>query len=848
MSEKRTSSVAIGSRDQQPRRPLAEPCNLEALLAGFSASLADMEPNRVDTAFEQALRLIGECVSADEVRLLSVKGCSISGRIAYSWALGGAQTELACSSRDFVDRFPAAMEQLNLGEPLIFGAPGELPEQAHAERTYLSSIGLLAAIAQPIMVDGDLIALLFVHRFAETRWPATFVDKLPSIAGQFGNALARKQAQTESDRQLAFEAMLVDISARFVNPAPETIDAAMDGTLARIGTFFQADRVFVARFTDALTGSAGSLTYAWVAPHVATDDPLVGGASFDQRFPWMTARMRRGEVFRVSPDVMPPEAVAERDYVRRAGIQSSILIPLTVGGCIGGVTILDSFDPKRHWTRLQTQRLQLIGEIIASALERKLDQAVLHERGELLRATLERAPAGVALTDPRGNLVQANPSFCRMLGYDRSELRGRNVRDLTHPDDLYVTERALAAVVEKGMEAVPHEKRYIRKDGSPLWAQVVVSGIRDAEQGLRYLVGVVIDVSQRKAMEQELKHALAQVRDLKDRLEAENLLLREEIELKQSHEEITGESAAMRRIKAQIERVAPTDATVLILGETGTGKELAATAVHRLGKRANKPLIKVNCAALPEALIEAELFGREKGAYTGALTRQIGRFELADGATLFLDEIGDLPLGLQSKLLRVLQEGQFERLGSARTLQVDVRLIAATNRDLEQMVRDGSFREDLFYRLNVFPIEVPPLRERPEDIPALVWDLVGQCCERTGQTIQTIPARNMQALQTYAWPGNVRELYNQIERALILTQSPTLRVELPGTRQDSAPPPAAESLEAVERAHIAAVLARTGWRIRGELGAASILGLKPTTLEYRIKKLGLKRPSGVASK
>ncbi|MEA3278502.1 MAG: sigma 54-interacting transcriptional regulator, partial [Pseudomonadota bacterium] len=285
-----------------------------------------------------------------------------------------------------------------------------------------------------------------------------------------------------------------------------------------------------------------------------------------------------------------------------------------------------------------------------------------------------------------------------------------------------------------------------------------------------------------------------------------------------------------------------TDSTVLIQGETGTGKELVAAAVHRLSERRDKPLIKVNCAALPETLIEAELFGREKGAYTGALTRQAGRFELADGGTLLLDEIGELPTGLQSKLLRVLQEGRFERLGSTRTTQVDVRLIAATNRNLEQAVRDGRFRKDLFYRLNVFPIVMPPLRERAEDIPALVWELVAECCEKTGRKVQSIPQRDMRALQAYAWPGNVRELRNLIERALILTRGSTLRVNHSGDAGQQAPPEGAETLEAVERMHIEDVLARTGWRIRGEGGAAAILGLKPTTLEYRIKKLGLKRP------
>jgi PAS domain S-box-containing protein len=588
------------------------------------------------------------------------------------------------------------------------------------------------------------------------------------------------------------------------------------------------------------------LTRGWVAPGVSTADPHLQGRLFDESFPWVTARLREGRVFVLPIDEFPAEAAAERDYVRQARIESSILVPLVVGGTVTGAVILDSFERGRRWNQLLAQRLRVLGEIIASALQRTQDMRALRDRDQLLMATLERAPAGVALADPSGVLVQANPSFCRMLGYSESELAGKNVREITLAEDLHLTEQALEAIVARPtlvpQDACSYEKRYVRKDGTAVWAQVVVSDLRDVSGELRYFVAVAIDVSARKSVEQDLTRALAEVRRLKERLEAENLLLREEIELHQSHEEITGDGPAIRDLKAKIERVAPTDSTVLILGETGTGKELVANALHRLSNRRGRPMIKVNCAALPETLIEAELFGREKGAYTGALTRQVGRFEVADGGTLFLDEIGELPLGLQSKLLRVLQDGTFERLGSAQVIDVDVRLIAATNRNLERAVAEGRFREDLYYRLNVFPILVPPLRERTEDIPALVWTLIGECCERTGRSIRSVPSRDMTRLQAFPWPGNVRELRNVIERGLILSEGPTLRIEAPGQSPDALPQGAAdESLEAIERAHIRAILGRTGWRIRGERGAAAILGLKPTTLEYRIKKLGLTR-------
>ena len=294
------------------------------------------------------------------------------------------------------------------------------------------------------------------------------------------------------------------------------------------------------------------------------------------------------------------------------------------------------------------------------------------------------------------------------------------------------------------------------------------------------------------------------------------------------------------KMLAQARRVAPTDAAVLITGETGTGKELLAQAIHDMSDRSGKTMVIVNCAALPPPLIESELFGREKGAYTGAMTRQIGRFEVADGSTLFLDEIGDLPLDLQVKLLRVLQDGRFERLGSNRTLTANVRVIAATNHDLGAMVRDGRFREDLFHRLNVYPIEVPPLRARVSDIPFLVWRFVQEFNRKMGKSIDSISGQTMDRLKQYPWPGNVRELRNLIERAMIGCDGRSLTIELPAGAQGPVSDPV--TLEEVERKHIRDVLERVHWRISGKQGAAEILGLRRTTLHTRMKKLGITRP------
>jgi PAS domain S-box-containing protein len=354
------------------------------------------------------------------------------------------------------------------------------------------------------------------------------------------------------------------------------------------------------------------------------------------------------------------------------------------------------------------------------------------------------------------------------------------------------------------------------------------------------VIAAVFDqVLERRNREETLRSALAEVRSLKEELQTENPVLRKVRRAEVSNLPV-GESPAAKRVMALIEQVAATDSTVLLLGETGTGKEVFASRIHELGSRRNRPMVRVNCAAIPSTLIESELFGREKGAFTGALARQVGRFELADKATIFLDEIGDLPLDVQVKLLRVLEEGQVERLGSPKSIKVDTRIIAATHQDLQQRISDGVFREDLFYRLNVFPIRVPPLRERVEDIPHLVWQFVGEFSKAFGKRIESISNESIKSLQQYPWPGNIRELRNIVERATIVCTGPRLTIAVPPSSNTAAR--RSLKLVDVERQHLRAVLESTHWRVRGEGGAAARLGLKPTTLETRMARLGLRRP------
>ncbi len=362
---------------------------------------------------------------------------------------------------------------------------------------------------------------------------------------------------------------------------------------------------------------------------------------------------------------------------------------------------------------------------------------------------------------------------------------------------------------------------------------------------LQLVAQIFSSALERKRMDARLLGRFREIAHLKQHLEYENVYLQEEIKFFKEHKDIVGQSPAIRRVLAQAEQAAPTDSVILIQGETGTGKELLARTIHRLSSRSQRPMVTVNCASLPPTLIESELFGREKGAYTGALTRMAGRFEIADGSTLFLDEIGELPHELQSKLLRVLEEGVFERLGSTTPMRVNVRIIAATNRDLGEEVKAGRFRKDLYYRLNVFPIFIPPLRERREDIRLMVWSFVKEFQEKMGKRIDSIPKRCMESLQSYLWPGNVRELRNVIERAVILNTGTVLQIPISSISSIFSSPDNSrqQRLEDVERKCILDALEKTAWRISGKGGAAEVLGVKRTTLQAKMKKLGILRPS-----
>ena len=477
-------------------------------------------------------------------------------------------------------------------------------------------------------------------------------------------------------------------------------------------------------------------------------------------------------------------------------------------------------------------------------------EAALHASEERNRAILNAIPDLMFLVDREGTYLDFHAPDESLLFAAPKDFLGKKQSEVLPPD--------LAAKFAYSFAKVLQTEQPVLME----YSLTLPEGLRTFEASMvrcngEKILAMVRDITRRKEAEESLKTALAEVQRLKDQLHHENIYLKQEIRDASNFGEIIGQSDSLRRVLSQAEQVAPLDTTVSIFGETGTGKELLAHAIHKLSPRRNHTLIKVNCAALPGTLIENELFGHERGAFTGADARRTGRFEIAHGGTLFLDEVGELPLDLQSKLLRVLEEGEFERVGGSHTLKVDVRVIAATNRNLEEAVRMGDFRSDLYYRLNIFPITLPPLRERKEDVPVLVTHLVKQLSQKLGKTIETISQDTMAKLRNYPWPGNVRELRNVIERAVIISQGSQLRLiddldsqalELDLEDEMIALHSAFDdhvhvgTLEQNEYNLIIRTLKNVHWKVEGPGGAAELLNIHPSTLRSRMRKLHIERP------
>ncbi|MGV8075208.1 MAG: sigma 54-interacting transcriptional regulator [Syntrophobacteraceae bacterium] len=644
------------------------------------------------------------------------------------------------------------------------------------------------------------------------------------------------------EERLQFERLLSDISARFVNIPPDRVDLEIEQALEQILEFFQGDRCALLQILPDNT--------SWRITHVAAREsvpPVPRGTKLDKSVnPWAYDKLvRKREVLSFSKlDDLPAEAIVDRQTWMDWGIRSNLNIPITTGKPVDHIIVLNSVRSERVWPEEIIPRLKLLGEIFANALERRTADQALYESEERLSLAAASADAGLWILEPDKGLVWVTDKLREMFRFEPEEdLSLERVMTTIHPDD----HEGLREFVRQGFETQDKckvECRILLPGGNVRW--IVIHGRRNLDVvGLPVrMTGVVMDITERKMMEARLRDHLEEIEDLKERLEAESAYLQDEIKLEHDFEHIIGRSDPMKYVLYRVQQVAGTDMTVLILGETGTGKELIARTIHENSSRRARPMVKVNCAVLPASLIESELFGHEKGAFTGATARKLGRFELADNTTLFLDEIGELPLELQAKLLQVIEEGEFERLGGTQTIKVNARIIAATNRNLEKEMKEGRFRSDLWYRLNIYPITLPPLREMTEDIPQMAALFVERYGKQFGKKIQKIPAKFIETLKNYKWPGNVRELQHVIERAVIGSSGSTLQLadNLAGTTTPHEPALAGEkTLEEMEREYILAILAKTGWKIEGRSGASEVLKVNPGTLRSRMKKLGIEK-------
>ncbi len=518
---------------------------------------------------------------------------------------------------------------------------------------------------------------------------------------------------------------------------------------------------------------------------------------------------------------------------------------------------------------------QRIGILEKESLKYAQTESKLGETLQRLNFHIENAPLAVVEFNNCFQVTYWSSQAEKIFGWKAEEVMGKRIDQLqwVHEDDMHHVAELSAEMLASHRTSNIHINRNYRKDGSVIICEWYNSVLLNSKGKLLSIQSLARDITEQRRLEADLQAtnikleaALAEVKQtaetlakafdeikrLKDQLEAENIYLRDEIELREGSGEIIGTSDALKSAIRKAQQVARQKTTVLLTGETGTGKGIFARFLHRQSDRRDRSFVNVNCASLPANLIESELFGRERGAFTSSTARQIGRFELADKGTIFLDEIGEIPLELQAKLLKVIEEGEFERLGSPHPIKVDVRIIASTNRNLQEEIKKGRFRQDLYFRLNIFPILIPPLRERHGDIPLLVKAYVAKFSKSHGKNLKRIPTKIMESLKSYSWPGNVRELINVIERAVIVSEGSELQLaekidERPvdSNREQETPfrkSRETKALAEAERDHILKVLQQTGWRIEGPRGAAQILDLHPNTLRARMKKLGIKRP------
>jgi len=642
---------------------------------------------------------------------------------------------------------------------------------------------------------------------------------------------------------LRFELMISNLSTIFMNAPPEKLDDEIEPACKLMCHFFKADRC---SFMEVLTD----------------DRPReILNVEMALAYPWAYCQLiEKGEpVIFSSLETLPEEANLDRTAWERDGIQAMLMLPLRLGERVTHLIGLSSDCIGHEWPLIQILRLRVMGENLAKTQAHKRILEALPRRKRDYVEAQGVDQLGIWDWDIVDGIHHWSEELYRILGLlpQNAEASYETFIASVHPNDRHAVEQANKESISGLNKPYSIEYKVVRPDGTQRVVHAGSTVLFNQNRKAARMIVTLQDITGHKNTEVALKKAFDEIKKLRGQLATENIYLREEVGGKDDFNDIIGVSDSIKYVKHRIRQVTHTKASVLLTGETGTGKGVFARSIHELSGRKNKPFVHINCASLPPNLIESELFGREKGAFTGSIARQIGRIEFAKDGTLFLDEIGELQLELQPKLLKVLESEEFERLGSPYPVKADVRIVASTNRDLLKECRQGRFRMDLFYRLNVFPITIPPLRQRTEDIPLLINFFINKFNKRYRKDIGMIPKSTMKVLKSYDWPGNVRELISVIERAVIVSNGPVLRL----SEQIDAKPSglvqekmlnSVESREPknlfeAEREYILRALMQTGWKISGAKGAAQLLELNANTLRSRLKKLGIKRPEPITS-
>ncbi len=893
LSKRRTGS----SENMPPKKVLTLHQQIQHMILHVSSNLIGLPVNEMAAEINKQLQNISQCLKFDRCCVLTFIDNNSELDMIFDYQAGDGKS--AKTTIDF-SQMPWYLNKIRSGCPIILrNLPEDLPSHASIEKAICSESGLKSIFAFPLSNSTTTFGILVFESFQHRVWPEKIQHLLGHLSKIFSKIIIQKKEEEKFDELFEFESILLEISTEFTELSVIDVRSHIERGLERIGKLLNADRVTL---LDAESGSYTKFikpsVYSWAKEG---DPPLPKYADLYTAFPWTCSQLISGNIIRFSRlEELPDVAAVDRNSLTQTRTKSHISVPISLGGPVVGSLSITTSTEYRSWPDAIIPRIRLVGEVFSNSLARAKREMEVKKSSDKIKelfdferilSEISSEFANLSARDIDKNIERGLERIGKFLKADRvnqielshetnqkhlnlllnswandsfkplpklndlygafpwvcSQLKNGEIVQFSTPDELpskaSVDKKTMRYFGTKSCVSVP-----IFIDGPTtialslvtvkehrMWPNEIISR-------LRLLGEVFANALVRKKREMELITAFNQIKNLKHQIEADFTYLQEEINIKFDNYNMIGESETFKSMIYKIHQIADTDTTVLITGESGTGKEIAARAIHASSRRKNRPMVKVNCAALSSSLIESELFGHEKGAFTDAKKMRIGRFELANGNTLFLDEIGELPLASQAKLLRVLQEGEFERIGGSKTIHVDVRIIAATNRNLELDVMHGRFRQDLLFRLNIFPIEMPPLRRRLEDIPLFTNWFAEKFRKKLGKPILKIPARVMKALQNYHWPGNIRELENMIERAVIQSQGTTLTLASSLSNVHDLPAKADQkyTLDEVERNHILKILEQTRWRVSGPKGAALILDLHPSTLKSRMRKLNIR--------